>query len=118
MTYSPMPIYTAKIPFVFGTLTPNPLPSVPPGPRDRMFSQQLQSYWSNFAKLGNPKGDGGIGLPHWPSYTGDAKNVQQLQSPISVATYNLDGVQFFKCSRVDGLFPQNWHDLNVSAVPS
>ncbi|KAL3442490.1 Carboxylesterase [Aspergillus insuetus] len=117
-SYSPIPIHTAEIPFVFGTLTPNPLSSVPPGPGDRMFSEQLQSYWANFAKFGNPNGAGcRTGLPHWPSYTGDAKNIQQLESPISVGTYNLDGFQFLKSFRVDGLFPQNWHNLNVSAVP-
>ena len=32
---------------------------------DRLVSQQMQKYWSNFAKNGNPNGPG---LPNWPLY--------------------------------------------------
>jgi para-nitrobenzyl esterase len=35
--------------------------------RDRALSEQVMTYWTNFAKTGDPNGDG---VPHWPAYRG------------------------------------------------
>jgi para-nitrobenzyl esterase len=34
-------------------------------PEDRALSELMQSYWTNFAKTGDPNGPG---LPQWPQY--------------------------------------------------
>ncbi len=34
-------------------------------PEDRVLSNQMQAYWTNFARTGDPNGPG---LPKWPAY--------------------------------------------------
>ena len=114
--YSPLPIHTAEIPFVFGTLTPSPLSPVPAGADDKKFSEILQTYWSNFAKYRDPNGPQGE-LPDWPKYTGCEDNFQQLNQKIAPTEYSLKGFQFLKGFRRNGLFPLKWHSLDVSKVP-
>ncbi len=59
----------AEISFVFGTLGANPrAPS--PTPEDQAVSRMVNSYWTNFAKTGDPNG---AGLPNWPRHD-PAKN--------------------------------------------
>ena len=58
--------HSAEIEFVFGALASENLPW---RPEDKALSDLMSTYWSNFAKTGNPNG---TGLPQWPAYTSQA----------------------------------------------
>jgi len=58
--------HSAEIEFVFEALASKHLPW---RPEDRKLSGIMATYWSNFAKNGNPNGDG---LAKWPVYTKDS----------------------------------------------
>lgn len=63
----------SEIPFVFGNLAN-------PTPQERALSDAMMTYWTNFAKSGDPN-DGT--LPTWPAYTlGEDEHVQ-LDTPIA-----------------------------------
>jgi para-nitrobenzyl esterase len=57
--------HAGEIEYVFGAL--DALPKVPWQEADRKLSDQIGTYWSNFARSGDPNGPG---LPAWPRYTG------------------------------------------------
>ena len=63
----PAPHHSAELPYVFGNLLPvaqNYLGG-PYGEADRRISNEMQTYWTNFAKTGNPNG---AGMPNWPKF--------------------------------------------------
>jgi len=53
-----------EVGYVFGNLGVGGRPQ--PTPEDRAISDQMQSYWVNFATNGDPNGPG---LPQWPNFT-------------------------------------------------
>ncbi|MGA2738454.1 MAG: carboxylesterase family protein [Bryobacteraceae bacterium] len=58
--------HSAEIEFVFGALSAHNLPW---RPEDKALSDLMSTYWSNFAKNGDPNGSG---LPLWPAYSSQA----------------------------------------------
>lgn len=55
--------HSAEIEFVFEAL---PSKNLPWRPEDEKLSDLMSSYWTNFAKTGNPNGPA---LPEWPAYS-------------------------------------------------
>ncbi len=55
--------HSDKIEYVFGTLDSRK--GYAWRPEDYKLSELIQTYWTNFAKTGNPNSDG---LPNWPTY--------------------------------------------------
>ena len=65
----PAAYHSAEIEFVFEALDSKPLPW---RPEDKKLSDLMSTYWSNFAKTGNPNGENAPAasdLPHWPAYS-------------------------------------------------
>ena len=68
--------HSAEIEYVFGVLK---WKKIPWQPVDFKVSDAMMTFWSNFAKSGNPNGSG---LPHWPQYTPQDRQVMDLGKDI------------------------------------
>jgi para-nitrobenzyl esterase len=64
--------HAAEIGYVFGNVD---LFGAKPVDADYAFSDLLATIWTQFAKTGNPNGDG---LPHWPAYSSDTEAYMEL----------------------------------------
>jgi para-nitrobenzyl esterase len=71
--------HSDDIEYVFGTLDTRP--GSVWRPEDRKLSEQMMSYWTNFAKTGDPNGPG---LPVWPRYD-SRDSLIHLDSTITAA---------------------------------
>jgi para-nitrobenzyl esterase len=76
--------HAGEIIYVFDNLGRSPFPYANRAydHTDLQLSKQMASYWVNFAKTGNPSGDG---LPAWPAYTRDQDEVLEFGDTISVS---------------------------------
>ncbi len=57
-------VHSEEITYVFQHL--NQSPNLPWSAVDHRLSDDMATYWTNFAKYGNPNGPG---VPHWPAFT-------------------------------------------------
>lgn len=74
--------------YVFGNFT---APAMPPSASDHALSEEMMSYWVNFAKTGDPNGKG---LPQWPAFTNTNAQVMNLNDPSKgIAVPNADKLQ-------------------------
>ena len=71
--------HSDDIEYVFGTLDTRP--GAMWRPEDRKLSDEMMDYWTDFAKTGDPNGEG---LPHWPRYDKDGA-ILHLDSTITAA---------------------------------
>jgi para-nitrobenzyl esterase len=74
----------AEIAYVFGNQ-----PAMEPwSAADRQVSDALQTYWTNFARTGDPNGGG---VPAWPAFAGSDPQVMQLDAaPTPIAVPNVE----------------------------
>lgn len=74
--------HSDDIAYVFGTLDSS-RPQVKWRPEDHKMSDEIMTYWTNFAKTGDPSGGG---LPNWPTYNPASGNkVMFLTQPTPYA---------------------------------
>lgn len=67
--------HSDDIEYVFGTLDSRQ--EAVWRPEDRKLSDEIQQYWTNFARTGDPNG---AGLPKWPTYHADDWQVMHLDA--------------------------------------
>ena len=70
--------HSSELNFVFGTWGEN----VRLTPEDQKLSEQVQAYWANFARTGDPNGEG---LPAWPKFTVKSQDYMALTDYGAVA---------------------------------
>ncbi|HEX4002438.1 MAG TPA: carboxylesterase family protein [Candidatus Acidoferrales bacterium] len=74
----------SELAYVFG----NFVETMPATGNDEAVSEQISSYWVNFAKTGDPNG---AGLPTWPAFTDASQQVMNLDDPShAIPVPNLD----------------------------
>ena len=86
--------HASEIPYVFGNLTsPGPMGSRPVTEEDRALSKMISSYWINFARTGDPNGEG---LPEWPAFDAKENQVMYFDSETGARKHpDLDKIMAF-----------------------
>ena len=67
--------HSFELPYVFGQFPDDGILGAPYTSKDRALSELMISYWTNFAKHGDPNGPG---IPAWPRFTNDARSYLQF----------------------------------------
>ena len=83
-------IHASEVAYVFGTFGKFNGMQVQYDAADSAISKAMQAYWTNFAKTGNPDGDG---LPAWPPFKPDTKRFLEFTDSGPVAGTGLRRAQ-------------------------
>ncbi|MCA8900258.1 MAG: carboxylesterase family protein [Hyphomonas sp.] len=90
----------SEIPFVFGSSSM----IMPFSDKDEKLSDTIQTYWTNFARTGDPNGKG---VPEWPAYSADTDEWQVLDHEIftvaGVRARKLDILEEHLIDRIDAV---------------
>jgi para-nitrobenzyl esterase len=78
--------HAGELPYVFGNLLPAGFVGGPFGPDDRRISDEMQLYWTHFAKKGDPNGKG---VPQWPKFDPAARGYMEFTDKGPVAGQGL-----------------------------
>ena len=91
--------HAAEIAYAFGNphLGFHETASLEPRAADLEVARLMSGYWTNFAKHGDPNGEG---LPEWPAYGSDAEPVLDISANPAVIT----GVRGAKLDVMDRYF--------------
>jgi len=66
----------SEVSFVFNNLNARWGPPAEATPQEKELAKVMSSYWANFAKTGNPNGDG---LPKWPLYNNQNQDMLDVE---------------------------------------
>ena len=73
--------HSLEVPYVFGSLQDREWRWLPSTADDASLSELLQTYWTNFAKTGNPNASG---LPNWPAWSDEKSEFLVVNRDASV----------------------------------
>jgi para-nitrobenzyl esterase len=82
-------------------------------PAEEALAARMTTYWTNFAKTGNPNGRG---LPTWPLYNANSEPTLLLDNASSVVT-NYHDAQCAELDTIEEPFPAPWEPARNYAVP-
>ena len=71
-----------EVPFVFGALRDPIWHWLSFTPEDAALSNLIQTYWTNFAKSGDPNAQG---LPNWPAWTDSKREFLEIRKDASIS---------------------------------
>jgi para-nitrobenzyl esterase len=75
--------HSLEVPYIFGSLADPAWQWLPSTSDDAALSNLLQTYWTNFAKSGDPNAQG---LPNWPAWSDDKMEFLVVNKDASVST--------------------------------
>jgi para-nitrobenzyl esterase len=71
--------HSYELPYVFGNLLDKGPLGAPFSSTDRALSDLMMTYWTNFARHGDPNGPG---IPHWPRFTNETRAYMRLSTAL------------------------------------
>jgi para-nitrobenzyl esterase len=83
-------VHASEVVYVFGNLDDKRPMRPNYDAADSAISKAMQEYWTNFAKTGNPDGNG---VPAWPAYTADTRQYMEFTDKGPVAASHLRAAQ-------------------------
>jgi para-nitrobenzyl esterase len=86
--------HSYELPYVFGNLLPSGPLAGPFSAADRQLSNVMLSYWTNFAKQGDPNG---AGLPVWPKFSASARSYMRFSTALVQDAQPAEGLRRTQC---------------------